>query len=423
MKKLIFLAITILIVFTVWFCKSPHVAISNKDVSFVYNPVNSLLHPEFIVYHNADTSSILFLKLRLFELLYKTNELTSKNQANVKIFYRLLPSIDSKEIIDSATTVLKLIKNNNSYLTSYITFNAKLDKNYVLDILTIDLNRNTQQQTIIDINKKDLSSKQFFLFSDANSHKPMFHNFINDSITFKISNHLCPNNKIIVSHYNQSFKPSPPPFSSKFEKIELESPVNSQTLSIDKTVKFSITKPGLYSFKHFETDSIQTSIFYFDDFFPEFRTAEKLLDPIQYLTSSKEFRLLNKIPNPKVAVDSFWLENTGSVERAKELIRIYYNRAQLANYYFTSFKEGWKTDRGMIYLVLGMPTTIFKSDNSETWAYGKRAHSRAMEFTFTKKYNPFCENNYVLSRSELYDQLWYQAVDTWRNGRAFSVMN
>ena len=41
-------------------------------------------------------------------------------------------------------------------------------------------------------------------------------------------------------------------------------------------------------------------------------------------------------------------------QKAKSLIAIYYNRIQNANLHFTTFKEGWKTDRGMIYVVFGL---------------------------------------------------------------------
>ena len=57
------------------------------------------------------------------------------------------------------------------------------------------------------------------------------------------------------------------------------------------------------------------------------------------------------------------------MEQAKELIRIYYNRVFFSNYYFTSDREGWKTDSGMIFIVYGPPNTFYKSEDEEKWGY------------------------------------------------------
>jgi len=41
----------------------------------------------------------------------------------------------------------------------------------------------------------------------------------------------------------------------------------------------------------------------------------------------------------------------------------------MANYFFTSYKPGWMTDRGMIYIVLGPPVILHKGDDFEEWIY------------------------------------------------------
>ena len=49
-----------------------------------------------------------------------------------------------------------------------------------------------------------------------------------------------------------------------------------------------------------------------------------------------------------------------SLERAKELIKNYYGRLQHANLFFTSYLEGWKTDRGMIFMIFGERTNAVR---------------------------------------------------------------
>ena len=37
----------------------------------------------------------------------------------------------------------------------------------------------------------------------------------------------------------------------------------------------------------------------------------------------------------------------------------YYRRVRFANEEFTQYKDGWKTDRGMIYILFGPPNQVF----------------------------------------------------------------
>ena len=63
---------------------------------------------------------------------------------------------------------------------------------------------------------------------------------------------------------------------------------------------------------------------------------------------------------PKVALDDFWIKCGGNIDKARELIRIYYTRVFYSNYYFTSYKEGWRSERGMIYIIYGPPDKVYK---------------------------------------------------------------
>ena len=182
-------------------------------------------------------------------------------------------------------------------------------------------------------------------------------------------------------------------------------------------------KEGTYYFRVDSSSNEGLAIFYFNKFYPETKTAISLLKPLRYLQSSKEYSRMEKYDNIKLAVDSFWLATSGNIYRSKELIRVYYSRVYYANKYFTSYTEGWLTDRGMIYTVFGPPKTIYKSDTSERWIYGFSNNLNSMDFYFVRREHPFCNNNFVLNRQEVYKSSWYQAVDTWRNGRVYSVLN
>ncbi|MGZ4158392.1 MAG: GWxTD domain-containing protein, partial [Bacteroidia bacterium] len=119
------------------------------------------------------------------------------------------------------------------------------------------------------------------------------------------------------------------------------------------------------------------------------------------------------------SIEKFWLACTGSQDRAKEIIRKYYNRVKDANLFFTSYIEGWKTDRGMIYLIYGAPNVIYRTANAEVWTYGEENNINSLSYSFLKVNNPFSDNDYTLERSSVYKQSWGSAVDIWRQGRTY----
>jgi hypothetical protein len=96
------------------------------------------------------------------------------------------------------------------------------------------------------------------------------------------------------------------------------------------------------------------------------------------------------------------------------MIKLYYNRVMDANRFFTSYLEGWKTDRGIIYIIYGPPNVVYKGRNVEGWVYGEDKNMLSINFTFRKLDNPFTDNDYSLTRSPAYKDGWYIAVDNWR---------
>lgn len=139
-----------------------------------------------------------------------------------------------------------------------------------------------------------------------------------------------------------------------------------------------------------------------------------MLHPIRYLTTKNEYNDLEAMNNDKEAVDKFWIENAGNADRAKQMIKLYYNRVMDANRFFTSYLEGWKTDRGVIYIIYGQPNIVYKGRNAEYWVYGEDKNMLSIHFDFNKVENPFTDNDYSLTRSPVYKDGWYIAVDNWR---------
>jgi GWxTD domain-containing protein len=139
-----------------------------------------------------------------------------------------------------------------------------------------------------------------------------------------------------------------------------------------------------------------------------------MVEPLLYITTMKEYHEMEAVANKKDAVDAFWLARTGNELRASRLIREYYQRVEKANYLFTSFQDGWKTDRGMIYMVYGPPSMVQRTDEAEIWTYGESRHLLSLTFVFVKMQNPFTDNDYVLDRNLNYKTGWHQMINSWR---------
>src|SRR5690606_38755361 len=109
------------------------------------------------------------------------------------------------------------------------------------------------------------------------------------------------------------------------------------------------------------------------------------------------------------------LSITQDTERARILMRNYFRRVELANRYFSSYKEGWKTDRGMVFVVFGLPDEVYRFDDREVWEYkNNRVNER---FVFVRSASIFDPDNKVLVRQQKREQIWYEIVDLWRNAR------
>ena len=106
-----------------------------------------------------------------------------------------------------------------------------------------------------------------------------------------------------------------------------------------------------------------------------------MIPPLQFISSSEEFLELKESKNTKIALDKFWLSKTKDNEQqAKKLIHTFYRRVENSNKFFTSYLEGWKTDRGMIYLIFGAPNIIYQTKGGERWIYGEKNNIYSLNF-------------------------------------------
>jgi GWxTD domain-containing protein len=108
------------------------------------------------------------------------------------------------------------------------------------------------------------------------------------------------------------------------------------------------------------------------------RNIDMATEQMKYIASRKQMREIKKAEGAEKErlFREFW-DSKDPTEQSptNELMDEYYRRVAFANRSFTTFREGWKTDRGMVYIILGPPDEIvrrpFNRSNKPyvVWAY------------------------------------------------------
>ncbi len=217
-----------------------------------------------------------------------------------------------------------------------------------------------------------------------------------------------------VAYYPEPFRPALPPMAPANEAPQALQMQMRYQIGAQNLLMFS--QPGLYFAQEDTTHRAGFGFVVADHRFPRVTRAEELVDPLIYITTRDERNRLVNATDPKLALDEFWLKLGGSRDQARQLIRAYYRRVQQANDLFTNFKEGWKTDPGMIYVVFGKPDRVARKDDREEWYYVRNANLPEVVFTFVRRPTIFTDQNLELLRYNEYDQAWYTMVEQWRKG-------
>ncbi len=233
---------------------------------------------------------------------------------------------------------------------------------------------------------------------------------INEPVTFagfESGKPLC------ISRYDADFPAASPPFSTAQARVSATiRPDSTFILSPDQSTQFS--KQGLYLIQQ-DTTSAYGLAFRVEDDYPKLGRIETLAGPMIYVCEKKEMEKLRAARGDKLLFDKTIISITGSTDRARIFMRTYFRRVEQANQLFSSYKEGWKTDRGMMFIVFGPPEEVYRLGDHEVWEY--KNNTVKGRFTFTKAATLFDPENYVLIRDKKFTDTWYQMVDLWRKAR------
>jgi GWxTD domain-containing protein len=159
--------------------------------------------------------------------------------------------------------------------------------------------------------------------------------------------------------------------------------------------------------------------------FPRPATLNEMAASAVYLMNAEERGALDTAGSAverRRLFDRFWLSLVNDRQMAAELIRKYYSRVEEANRLFSSFKEGWKTDRGMVHIILGPPESMERTFDRENWYYSQAGSERENLWQFRRvQFAPeqFTMDEYVLVRGVQYEKYWQRVLSRWREGLAF----
>lgn len=363
--------------------------------------------------HQSDSSSLYIFRIYLPGLKYEKEEDEDNYTATYSLFYEIYSSYTSNEMVDTSTVVYEdsLYFARDKFLTHQIVLPVNEGLKGHMEITFTDKNSGKKLRRYYRINKTKKPGQQNFLFRTPNRrvHFPHFSRYYTDyRIQYRKSR-----DKLRADVFSaDAFSIADPPFVPNLEnEIGLD---KQETTSLpDNQIKVS-KKPLLYHIK--TRDSQQaTGLFYTaPGDFPKARSLETRINALRYITTNKEYTTIQRASDPKAALEDYWYKAGGDSRRAFNLREKYYERVEMANILYTSYKAGWKTDRGMLYIVMGPPDIVHFYENSEEWIYGKPGNIESLKFRFERSTEPFAFNNFVLERKEEYRLPWYKAVEKWK---------
>ncbi len=156
--------------------------------------------------------------------------------------------------------------------------------------------------------------------------------------------------------------------------------------------------------------------------FPRPATFSELIDAAVYIATEKEMASLRQAAGPEEQRKKFedlWLSFTGDPARASALIKKYYGRVEEANRLFTILREGWRTDRGLLYCVLGPPAEVSNRLDTQTWYYGLTGNAMDNTYVFKRVLRlggGLTVEDFVLYRQAGYEAIWGRMIARWRRG-------
>lgn len=394
------------------------------NLAYLYGRGAAAVRLDARVYQASSTEATIYYQLHTADLLYKGQGGGGPYHARVRMGYEALPEPGSKALLDSASMLIRdesMSTHQDKLLVGSIPLRLDRESSFFLRITAHDLNRDARSTIMVRVERGEHGSGQDFMPLGGNG-LPRFNDRIAPQGTLTIEVAKLRGQRLYVNHYPPIDKLPAPVFTNSPPPRLDGPPSDTRTVQVDQdgTFTFTVGESGYY---HFTADTATLAgytLFVAGPDFPTITTSEGMIEPLRYITSTREWQTITGSPDPVKAMEEFWINAAGNRERARKAIAAYYGRVENANRHFTSYTEGWKTDRGLVHIIFGTPSTIRKSQETETWVYGDESNLMSLIFNFRNRHEPFSDNDMVLVRDPQTKGAWYRNVESWRNGRVMS---
>ncbi len=383
---------------------------SASDFSAMYKPSSSVVNPQITAYVSSATEANVYFRIRTQEL---KNALANPLEKEIGIYVKYyLRNASDFQLADTASMRYTFDVSTGDYV--YGRFKVALANrcDYKLVVDFANARYDVRKRLLCDLKNTPVFNDDKYI-ATTGSNDVLFGNVIPVGRSLVLYAGADCNKSVDIEFYGGKDYVSLPPY--------LGSPVKAPNLP-DSIFRYNfgdtlhIDKVGLYALGSASKNEKFGIVATDNQSYPSVTKVSDMLEPMKLICTEKEFALVDSSENQKKSVDAFWLGLSKNEKNAKEQIRVFYSRVAWANMLFPSREEGWQTDRGMIYVMLGPPSIVNITPTSEEWIYGD---SNGLLFTFENTSG--LRNDFSLLRSNTYQSVWSQVLTTWRSGKIFTV--
>lgn len=416
-------------------CGTTKTTVDTKDVSYLYNPTRNSFTPAFNVNIQSDESATLTVRFLSSDLFFSEANPEGVPTAAIIINVKLFKIDQARILTDTISYDLNIIKDaaKREYIYN-VPLKTESSSRYLAEVKILDKIRLMVSQAFVPFNNLSPLNKYNFIIQGYFNKNQLFSQVLRVDEYINLLYPRGPVDSLYISYYKPFREfPDPPSMMLPQKTVDYE-PDRVVALHYSDTLPIMLPRRGIYLCSADRNLKEGYALFNFGQTYPNMTTPEEMIEPLIYLAPQFELDQMKASPRPKVALDDFWIKCGGNIEKARELIRIFYTRVVYANHYFTSFSEGWRTERGMIYVIYGPPDKVYKNPEGESWGYRKpvvksswggrySVKEEYLYFNFKQRESIFSDNDYYLSRNETLVTFWDQAILSWRKGIVFRLDN
>lgn len=396
-------------------CGSTKKASKSKNLkkynqAYLYTEASKIPDIRLKIHHVSKDSADVYLGFPTDKL-----KVDSSGNAQLQVTYELYKDLNGKSILYSLVAQFEV--NKTQQLSDFASLQNRIavkdGQDYLLKIIVLDgvSFKNYYLEGLV--RKSSAFNEQSFLVTNAYNNQVLFDNYIEKNRKIRVQYRSEESSMLKVKYHPPFRELALPTF-----KMERKRPYiyeMDSTFTTDDGM-FTLNELGTYTVQLTDAQGMGLVLVSVDSRFPKLANAKDLVEALRYITKSEEFEKMIWADDSKAAVDSFWLDRAGSFDRGKVLVKEFYGRVQRANRFFTTYKEGWKTDRGVVFVIYGEPDVVYKTATSEQWIYEASSSQPRISFTFEANNHSFYKPEPRLIRSPYYEDSWHQSVYEWRKG-------